>query len=930
MRFHSIRRFVSQLRLDDLYLPALLSVITAITVYKNQFTDLHMVEDGMIGIASYDGVDIGARIRKFYITGLSLFLSFILFTWLTDYLYRIRKVDRLNRLLIANFSLCALIVHFSTGLLAPQWHILAKIFAGFPILIFLHPMLIRPGADRWRLTSDKTNTAAVISIILGVVTIHILQLDGMSAGEDQLIWITILLFALLLCFFSYLSRRDADRMLSAAVPLGALPLSAIVSNEVWLVLTGRGTSIDHLSLYLIFSGVLTGWSVLRWVGAGRKPAPTRNSTFWLGFWTVAGLATLASYQTQLHWEPEHFETANRANAAMNLFHFGKIPFADFFTSHLLSDQIHTWLYALVHGYRPNLDFLVYSFYFVLFTLILAYTFLSLVFRRPWFALFYTAVIPVILIQLPVSFSMGLLSFVALWYYFKKQHLISFLLFLLACSFTMLWRIDTAVMSLPAALFCLLLWVWHTRSGALLLKHALRGLLLIGIPLAGIIVYFLIAHPRFASNLRDALGYIGGSQAHGFPEILHGGVMTIHLPNFILPTLVILLSLVVCFRYLKARAGFADMLVVVFLTIVYLLNFQRGLVRHATAAEGFDNFISSFVYFLIPFQIVVVAGIRRYRTSIFLAASFLIVFSFKTPQPRERMTLFASDALASSLQLQITDSGDLVERVHGYTDIKTAFSGLDSFMSQNFSREASFIDLSNTPMLYYYLQREIPGYFCQYTQNMVTASIQERNIPLLESMNLPVTVFSSWPAHEFFDRTDGVENTLRYYRLAAYIFENYEPLGVVSEKYLWLEKGRRLRYNNTSPLPEATVYAPQRFELRKLPYFWAKAKLGEGGEQQAELLIPGAVPEGLECKTSDYLLVRLQNDSGTPQTLDFSYYVQGERAGGFNFWISEEKNATYLIPVSTQYNWSALPIDSMTFDSPHPESKVMEVKLYRDL
>ena len=126
--------------------------------------------------------------------------------------------------------------------------------------------------------------------------------------------------------------------------------------------------------------------------------------------------------------------------------------------------------------------------------------------------------------------------------------------------------------------------------------------------------------------------------------------------------------------------------------------------------------------------------------------------------------------------------------------KDTYLEFKDFLDQNLSQKQSFIDFSNTPILYYYCQRSSPGYFCQNLQNTVDDHLQLALIKAYQSADLPIAVFSHYP-RKWFDKTDGIPNTLRYYLIAEYIFLNYEPYSVINGKSIWIKKGKTVNWSN---------------------------------------------------------------------------------------------------------------------------------------
>ena len=119
---------------------------------------------------------------------------------------------------------------------------------------------------------------------------------------------------------------------------------------------------------------------------------------------------------------------------------------------------------------------------------------------------------------------------------------------------------------------------------------------------------------------------------------------------------------------------------------------------------------------------------------------------------------------------------------------TAFVELKSFFDERLSSDQTFLDFSNSPMLYFYCERNVPSYFCQSQQNMVDDFLQLEQINAANIERVPYAVYSSYP-HIWFDKTDGIWNNMRYYILAEYIYVNYKPYGIVNGKSIWIDKNK---------------------------------------------------------------------------------------------------------------------------------------------
>jgi hypothetical protein len=120
------------------------------------------------------------------------------------------------------------------------------------------------------------------------------------------------------------------------------------------------------------------------------------------------------------------------------------------------------------------------------------------------------------------------------------------------------------------------------------------------------------------------------------------------------------------------------------------------------------------------------------------------------------------------------------------DKNSQFKELKAYMDQQYPAPATFIEFTNDPMLYYYVDREHPGFFNQNLLSLHSVKLQERYLEYLKAYDVPVVVFSNvTPA--WGDAVDGISNKDRHKILHAYIKANYELDKVVDGKNIYTRK-----------------------------------------------------------------------------------------------------------------------------------------------
>ena len=256
-----------------------------------------------------------------------------------------------------------------------------------------------------------------------------------------------------------------------------------------------------------------------------------------------------------------------------------------------------------------------------------------------------------------------------------------------------------------------------------------------------------------------------------------------------------------------------------------------------------------------------------------------------------LKIFPRDNLKCTLR--VLDAEEFAEK--HYNDLK-------HFFDTNFDTDATFIDFSNTPMLYFYLQREVPSYFCQYMQNTVTEFLQEENLKLLQTKNIPAVLFSNYPLTGL-DCTDGVPNTLRYNIICKHIYDNYVPYTVLNNHTVWIKKGITLK-NPVEDTSLSFAYESQNYNLKKYPYL-----LGKYGNFPIENYNFSkihhcervSIPDEIAYESA-WIYLKI-NDLPHDAKAKLSYYKDDVLMGSMDFDIlSGEEDQRYVLPVNAQYNW----------------------------
>lgn len=116
--------------------------------------------------------------------------------------------------------------------------------------------------------------------------------------------------------------------------------------------------------------------------------------------------------------------------------------------------------------------------------------------------------------------------------------------------------------------------------------------------------------------------------------------------------------------------------------------------------------------------------------------------------------------------------------------------VSGFLSKNLKEGQTFYDFSNSPSLYVSTGAKFPTFIIP-TLYHTSASIQRSVLRDLEALRrsgrLPFVVYERTPNGGGWDALDGVENSVRSFLIAEFIFQNYKPCARVGNFGIWCER-----------------------------------------------------------------------------------------------------------------------------------------------
>ncbi len=772
-----------------IFIPLFFSFYILLKVFGESTYFLENFNGRPISIATSEGLDIGLRVRLYYkaiIFGTILLLLFtraaiILKKFIIEEEYLV-----FNGLSLAGF--CLLFFKLFGSDVSFSLHFI------FALMIVISSGLIFHKSSR----SDHANfpTHYLWSILVSVACYFLFWqiMLFMHIKPVLSLPVFLVLFGVPLYLLFTGKYLLSHRILNSSRPLIFLPLLSFVCIEGYMINNQHGIYFTPGFIY-VCGLLLIIFSAFRQYYKSEflnedKPALDILFSKWIP-WLIAGLFCIAFYSPVVNPDIDFFEDANHILPLQQFFSFGKIPFMDSFSSHALSDFGFGILYSLLNGADP-MGVFVYGFLMGVIILIVLYYFIYKISGNGFLAIWITLAYPYTVFLLPAYFNLVPLAALTFLLIYEKQTVARYIIFFSTLFFMIAWRIDLGSSTLVAGFAGLFFLINFMPDFEVKWKKLFQGLAVI---FCFLIVLFLIMLSISGSHIfisiSDALAYMSSFQSYGLKDLSNVHDMKYYILYFVFPGVILLIVAhsmynLVRQQFDKKNTLFA--LSLVFLGLFYFSNLQRGLVRH-TLAENWDTALTSYAFFIIASAVFLHTRFMNtyIRFLIFFIAGTVVVtaYSFTVPDQHTTNNLnYLAEKLSNPAELNITRSK--ISRVKQDASQHMLYDEFSNWMNKNYPGKSTFLDFSNTPMLYYYANKIVPNYFLQIPHTAHNEYLQKRFLEDLHDYDIPVVVYSTVP-ETFWDNLDGIPNTLRHYRISEYIFKNYTPAYIINNHSVWLDR-----------------------------------------------------------------------------------------------------------------------------------------------
>ncbi len=903
--------------------------------YENYNPELFHFEDRAIGIATLKKVDVTQRIGNFYRSVFLLLLCFTLLLgfsrWLWEKFKNIRPEIRLINIL--SVTGVFLLVHYLLN-----QDVLPSVFLVISLIIYLLVMAVL----KRLLSGNEYPPLPEFYLWPMLLSVSILSSVNLLLELRGWFYPALILFnlAFSIPFFSgeFSQENRLSRCAGGLQYLLLLPLTFVLAQEITLILNQRGHSGVSPYVIIFLFGIiiilLVLWSLFirkKQVHMAFHDILKRNylplfliSYTSLVFYTPVGIRTT-----------ELFEIANEANPISDFFLFGQVPVVDFLNTHLLSDLAPGFLYTLLNGYENSLSFRSYDFILLVISVIIYFYFIRMLLGDAYLALVLTLFFPFLFVALyDITGAMLLLvPLVLVRLYNNPKPFLNYFLFGLVLVLEAAWRPDSGFPAL-VALVLGLIGIAIVKGKEFIYKYLLVALSICLLPVVLFIgLYDWFVNPDAWENVKQALEFYSSSpQARGYAFIAYNHDRYFRLQHLVMPVFSVLFLLLLMlnnksFRIRQTRLWIGTILLIFF----YLLNFQRGIIRHGFVEQN-DVALNSFLFFIIGLPVYFIAFKNRILRHIAFASilSIAIIF-FKMKEPVQLSNLITEYRHSSLYQKGILFPSEKISRhTEKIPEPVNHFHELEQFMNANLSEGETFFDFSNSPALYFHLEREQPVYFVHLVA-ITTENLQGKAVEQLRQKQVPYVVFRRDPL-SWYDNTDDILNTLRFYKISEYLYRNYEPYIKADQFFVW--KRKRLEPKKDNKQFSRIGPSSEEVAMMNLPYIWANYDRQASGTAKTHPLLPDReentykipVPKDLNKERGNYLDLEIANRSSDMGSCILTMGRDSLQSSiHFNV-LARDRIENYRVRISVLHRWYDPGPDSLEIHLDKDKYKLISARL----
>jgi hypothetical protein len=624
---------------------------------------------------------------------------------------------------------------------------------------------------------------------------------------------------------------------------------------------------------------------------------------------------------------EFFEMANHGLGVDHLFRYGSIPMIDTFDAHGISNQIFAYFYSIFNGYEPWSAFLYYNYWWVFFYIIpLFYILRKLI--GPTNSFFIIVCFPLVTNLINGYYLLAGIVAICIIHIVPFHKRIDYYIFWITAFLLCIYRFDMGTASLLGGLVAYFISSIVTKEKIEYLKFFLPGVITGGMLLVLFVSLCMLKGISPMDRILEIISLGEGNLGGAYTTTGDSKQLVYVMGYYILPLFVLTSALwmVVKLAILNRRQDILigegntslinrdAFIMFIFFTAFFIFNAQRGIVRHS-----FEEGIITIILGTIPLAILAFSVIDRKPNMLkFLSAALMIIIlinvnvtSFKglgTP------SLLSNAITSPSYQEQYTKAyafnGSRVKGPVMPADAQNLKNVLDTVLTP----QETYFDFTSMNYFHALVGRRNPVYVDQSPLLIQTDTVQKYALQEIKNAKPPIVLVPI--LGKYWSHWDGITVDYKYYMIAEYIYENYEPLIRLPMFDVYCLRDRREAYNNKlkdngligKPGLQTIDNQPEIWlhDLGQIPRLWAEKDGNKTLLAAPSLPVPEKDVSTLFTDTSNvplntpmYLLLQLDSSMEAVAMIDISN--SQSKLAEYKLDISKG-NHGYAIRLSTDYHW----------------------------
>lgn len=778
-------------------------VHTEVTVFKR-----------VIGIGLIDGIDVSKRIRNFNCWFICLAVLFVLFSLLANY-FKSRDYSEENKKVIKFLDNVIILANVIQGIRCISYfYDESQETSAFYYSEYLIMTVLLLGIAYIVLSLEKkicmeryiqlivSGMMLSYPLAILVTNLSILGYQEWDSGRI-LMGMQIAVSALFTIIVKFINVNWEKKYVSTGLVTVVICLSFIpfctslfielitILNQYEIFVSDPGTQYFRAVMVgIVFTVLLTAFACRKNV----QIKYWKNVSYPV---IIFGIVCLwKQIDTSAIYDADLFESANFSVLISDFLNFGDIPLVEHYGGHMMTGVWEGIIYALLNNDYYGAIFSPYSEYVATVITVLFFFLMKHVCEDDDLALLITLFFP--FYESIDNWGLGILACLAVMAFIKKNSYKRAILFWLALVWCTLYRLDLGFAFVIASIATLILYVLFDKN----MKAAKQLVLtLFFVGAAGVTIWCILCVVNGVNPLSRLLEFLlisASNQNWAFSGIGDNTLSRFAWAYLFVPfAVVICLVCIVFSKTFRVNVGKERWALLLILGFSFLANYSRGLVRHSmvetaltlimwTAYVFFALFIASIKNnekLFIPFFTVFILCNTLFLTDAGFAEHSVADYSAEhigsyteTWKPdRSAGGDLAEGETARTYWQQIAEERKVIERVKLDKDLKNTVNGYQAMIDALLEEDETFADFINKTFIYSAIGRQNPVYASQSPLQLSGEFTQEEFVKEMEGV--PVVLM---PARG--EGIDGIANSVRYYKVAEYIYQNYVPLCTYEEEF----------------------------------------------------------------------------------------------------------------------------------------------------